>query len=260
MCIVVFRWQADSNEPLVVAANRDEFFARPTAPLHWWPGSDILAGRDERSGGTWMGVTRHGRFALLTNVRDPRLRKTNAPSRGKIVSDFLSSDRPAHEFLTQLSQRSQTYEGFNVVCGDLASARRALWFLNSQENVPREIGEGVFALSNASLDTPWPKVERVKAAFREALARAPYEQPDAIDALLQDDARAVDASLPRTGVPLEWERALSSVFIRHGNYGTRASTQLFVRDDRVDVTERTHLPEHANAQQLSFSIPLNIAK
>jgi uncharacterized protein with NRDE domain len=259
MCVVVFQWQPDSASPLTIAANRDEFFARPSLPMHWWRDAEILAGRDEKSGGTWMGFTRRGRFAFVTNVRDPSLRKANAPSRGHIVRDFLSSDHVAEKFLSHLSQQTHEYEGFNLVCGELARTRRTLWFLNSKENAPREIASGLFALSNATLDTPWPKVERVKSAFRDALARAPHEQSSALDDLLRDETRASDDALPQTGVPLEWERALSSVFIRHGDYGTRASTQLFVRNDLVELSERTHLPERADVRRVSYTVALENA-
>ncbi len=260
MCIAVFQWLANADTPLIVAANRDEFYARPSLPIHWWPDTDLLAGRDERNGGTWMGMTRGGRFALITNVRDPALRKPGAPSRGAIVRDFLLGDSNTEAFLTQLSERSHHYEGFNLVCAELTRERRALWFFNSKENATRALTDGVFALSNASLDTPWPKIERVKAAFRQALARPPHEHARALTSLLQDRTRAGDEALPHTGVPLEWERALSSIFIRYGDYGTRASTQLIVRNDSFELTEQTHLPEREDAHRVRFTVPLEHTK
>jgi uncharacterized protein with NRDE domain len=258
MCIVVFRWQPDSDEPLVLAANRDEFFARPTAALHWWNETDILAGRDGKSGGTWMGVTRRGRFALLTNLRDPRLRKPNAPSRGMIVNAFLEGDRSPQAFLTDLSARAAEYEGFNFVCGSLAKQSRfaaksrahELWFLNSTEAEPRRLVNGVYALSNASLDTPWPKTLRIKQYFAAALQNEDSDtRRHALDSLLLDDTRATDDALPETGVPRSWEQALSSIFIRHrddaGNiiYGTRSSSQWYATHNYFDVHETTHI-EH----------------
>jgi uncharacterized protein with NRDE domain len=259
MCIVVFHWAPETDAPLALAANRDEFFARPTAAMHWWPDGNVLAGRDLKSGGTWMGVTRTGRFALVTNVRDPSLRKSNAPSRGNIVSGFLESETDAQMFLQTIASRGHAYEGFNLVCGSLARSARELWFLNSVEQMPRRLTHGTYALSNATLDTPWPKTKRIKAVFAEIMnTKISEENLAAIDALLTDATHADNAALPNTGVPIEWERALSSIFIRHRDasgeivYGTRSSSQLHVNFDGVYVHETTHLPEniaHARVSQ-----------
>jgi uncharacterized protein with NRDE domain len=209
MCIVVFHWAPETDAPLALAANRDEFFARPTAAMHWWPDGNVLAGRDLKSGGTWMGVTRTGRFALVTNVRDPSLRKSNAPSRGNIVSGFLESETDAQMFLQTIASRGHAYEGFNLVCGSLARSARELWFLNSVEQMPRRLTHGTYALSNATLDTPWPKTKRIKAVFAEIMnTKISEENLAAIDALLTDATHADNAALPNTGVPIEWERAL----------------------------------------------------
>jgi uncharacterized protein with NRDE domain len=250
MCIVVFNWTPETVAPLSLAANRDEFFARPTLAMDWWPGDSVLAGRDLKSGGTWMGVTRTGRFALVTNVRDPSLRKANAPSRGMIVSDFLNDDANTETFLQTLATRASAYEGFNLVCGSVSSASRELWFLNSVEPTPRRLEHGTYALSNATLDTPWPKTKRIKTAFDEIMnSKASDDHSQAIDALLTDNTLATDDTLPNTGVPIEWERTLSSIFIRHRDgegrvvYGTRSSSQLHVNFDRVHVRETTHLEE-----------------
>jgi uncharacterized protein with NRDE domain len=259
MCIVVFHWAPETDAPLSLAANRDEFFARPTAAMHWWPDSNVLAGRDLKNGGTWMGVSRTGRLALVTNVRDPSLRKSSAPSRGNIVSEFLESETDAQVFLQTLASRAPAYEGFNLVCGSLARSARELWFLNSIERTPRRLPHGTYALSNATLDTPWPKTQRIKAAFADIMkTKIGEEKLAALDALLIDTTHANDAALPNTGVPIEWERALSSIFIRHRDesgdivYGTRSSSQLHVNFDGVYVHETTHLPEsigHARVRE-----------
>lgn len=266
MCVVVFNWQTESDSPLTLAANRDEFFARPAAPLHWWLGDEILAGRDLKGGGTWMGATRSGRFALLTNLRDPQLRKTDAPSRGTIVNAFLDGAMSAPRFLDDLAARSSRFEGFNVVCATLGgrtNGARELWFLNSHEVKPRRLQDGVYALSNASLNTPWPKIERIKTSFSRALRQPDFDaRVQSIDALLLDATRAADEALPATGVPREWERALSSIFIRHcdaaGNiiYGTRVSTQFHVVGDTIAMREVTHLPDHPSRSQIEFKFTI----
>jgi uncharacterized protein with NRDE domain len=272
MCIVAFRWQPESSEPLTLAANRDEFFARPTAAMYWWQGDEMLAGRDLQSGGTWLGITRGGRFALLTNVRNPALRKTDAPSRGKIVSDFLQADESAEAFVHDLAARANAYEGFNVLCGTISSRAdgtlNALWFLNSTEQTPRPLSSGDYALSNATLNTPWPKTEHLKAAFALATEeRDTNARLHAMRSALLDDHRADDAALPATGVPIEWERALSSVFIRNAfaarAYGTRSSTVIDVQRHgnvpRVHVAETTHREVTTNASHVVYEFELMLA-
>jgi uncharacterized protein with NRDE domain len=271
MCLVVFQWQPEQQTALVLAGNRDEFFERPTVPMHWWTESNILAGRDERSGGTWMGVTRDARFALLTNVRNPALRKSGAPSRGLIVSDFLRNPIDPHTYLRELASRAHAYEGFNLVCGSLATHARELWFFNSQEREPRRLDAGLHALSNATLNTPWPKVERIKAGFAEATQSHSITAHDAfvehLHQLLLDDARADDRALPNTGVPLEWERALSSIFIRHDGgreagtstapqYGTRASSVMLVHEHTIALSEVTHSQTERNLSRVIYKLNL----
>lgn len=258
MCIVVFQWQPNAHEQLTLAANRDEFFARPTAAMAWWPDADVLAGRDLQGNGSWLGITRSGRFALLTNVRDPSKRKQYAPSRGLIVREFLEGEARPGDYAQMLAKRATQYEGFNVLVGTigLRASARELWFLNSNEQRARALPAGVYALSNASLNTPWPKTERLRRAFSAVISLTSDSSTDTLHALLRDDRRADDADLPNTGVPLEWERALSSIFIRHGPYGTRSSTALSVRGDTIEAHEVTHLPEQASAEQTRFRFTL----
>ncbi len=238
MCIVAFRWSPDSDEPLLLAANRDEFYERPTERMHWWPGDEVLAGRDLRSGGAWLGITRHGRFAMITNIRNPALRKQNAPSRGELVRQFLEGGQTAADFVTGAVADAHRYEGFNLLCGDVAATTRALWFANSQERTAHAVEPGIHGFSNASLDTPWPKLVRLQQGFRHALAERDPAQRDArLQRLLHNPTPTPDAQLPNTGVPFEVERMLGSIFIQSGNYGTRASTLLCVQDDRVTVSE-----------------------
>ena len=227
MCLIAFAWKAHPEYSLVVAANRDEWHDRPAAPAAWWSDHpDVLAGRDLKAGGTWLGITRNGRFAALTNFRDPSDRKTDAPTRGKLVSDFLIGDMSAREYLLALRERAGGFQGFNLLVGDGES----LHYLSSRIGEILSVPPGVHALSNHTLNEPWPKVEKAKSAMGEALqGEMPWEARQmAIYALLSDAAPAPDEVLPDTGVGLEWERVLSPAMIVGENYGTRCSTVLSV--------------------------------
>lgn len=219
MCLILLAWRAHPDFPCVLAANRDEFHDRPTAAADWWPGgAGILAGRDLREGGTWLGVTRRGSFAALTNFRDGGARRTDAPSRGKLVSELLESGRSVAEALHHLERVGPGYNPFNVIFSD----GQRLGVYESVLRRGRELGAGVYGLSNHVLDTPWPKVQNGKSALTAALADARDES--AILHLLRDERPARDDDLPQTGVGLDWERLLSSAFIRADDYGTRCST------------------------------------
>lgn len=235
MCLIVIAWRARDDLPLVVAANRDEWRDRPAIPAHWWedrPG--ILAGRDLQAGGTWMGVTRGGRFAAVTNFRDPSDRRTTALSRGGLVTEFLASDAPPREYLAGLRERASRYNGFNLVVGDGAS----LWYFGSREGEARAVEPGVHGLSNHLLDEPWPKVVRGRRAMERAL-RDPDPAP-ALFAMLSEAGGAPDEELPDTGVGLAWERRLASPLITGADYGTRCSTVIsFSRAGDATFEERT---------------------
>jgi uncharacterized protein with NRDE domain len=221
MCLILLAWRAHPDFPCVLAANRDESHDRASAAADWWPGdSGILAGRDLKAGGTWLGVTRWGSFAALTNFRDGGGRRADAPSRGMLVSELLESGRSVPESLSYLRAVGPDFNPFNVIFSD----GRRLGIYESVRKEGRELGPGVFGLSNHLLDTPWPKVENGKSALSEALNRAGDEA--AILHLLRDDRPARDDELPQTGVGLEWERLLSSAFVRADDYGTRCSTLL----------------------------------
>ena len=229
MCLILLAWRVHPRFPCVLAANRDEFHERASAAAQWWPGgAGILAGRDLHAGGTWLGVTRRGRFATLTNFRDGGTRRTDAPSRGALVSEVLESARSVPETLRYLQDVGPLYIPFNMLFSD----GERLGIYESAVAEGRELGPGVFGLSNHLLDTPWPKVRNAKTALTAALA----DPRDAatIVRLLRDDRRANDADLPRTGATLEWERLLSSAFVCDEDYGTRCST-LFRVDDRGDA-------------------------
>lgn len=221
MCLIVFAWRPGTARPLIVAANRDEFYARPTQPLGAWedaPG--VYAGRDLEAGGTWLGIGPQGRFAALTNIRDPG-QPLGLRSRGELVAGFLQGERGVEAYLQHVASRGGEYSGFNLLVGDGAQ----LGYLNARQAQPHMLDEGVYGLSNAELDTPWPKLVKARAGLHRLEQRP---EPQQLLALLADAAPAADSELPQTGVGLATEQLLSSVFIASQSYGTRASTVLIV--------------------------------
>lgn len=250
MCLIVLAWQAHEDYPLIVAANRDEFLNRPAAPAHWWTDAgDILAGRDLEAGGTWLGISRDGRFAALTNYRDPSRHRENAPSRGRLVADFLAGAMGIDAYLDGLDPVA--CNGFNLLLGD---GRRLVAYSNVARE-RHELAPGIYGLSNALLDTPWPKVGAGKSALAAALAALPDET--ALFRLLRDDQPHPDETLPVTGVSLEWERLLSAAFIRSPDYGTRCSTVLKLgAGGTVSFDEQTWLPGGAAGERRRFSFAL----
>jgi uncharacterized protein with NRDE domain len=239
MCIIFLAWQRHPEYRLVVAANRDEFHARPTAPAGFWEDApQLLAGRDLEGGGTWLGLTRAGRFAALTNYRRGDGKFADAPTRGRLVSDYLLSDDAPGAYLQSVAERAGAYNGFNLLVGDAESLH---WF-STHGDEPRRLAPGIYGVSNDLLDTPWPKVARGKRGF-ETLIDARDIDPRAMFDLLTDREVAVDEHLPDTGIGLARERVLSPIFITAGDYGTRSSTVLLVRSDgQVAFHERTHAP------------------
>lgn len=237
MCLILLAYRVHPAYELLVAANRDEFHDRPTAPLAFWDDHpNVLAGRDLQAGGTWMGITRAGRFAALTNYRDPQHVRPGAPSRGQLVSAYLQGGEPASAYLENLLPRAAAYNGFNLLLGD----ETGLYYYSNYADGWRPLPPGIHGLSNHLLDTPWPKLARGRRVLRQALEPTAEPRPDALLAILTDRAPAPDAELPATGVPLEWERWLSPIFIDAPGYGTRSSTILMVgRDGRTRMIETT---------------------
>ena len=221
MCLIVLAWRPDHALPLIVAANRDEFYARPAAPLGPWADvPELLAGRDLQAGGTWLGIGPHGRFAALTNIRNPQAAQ-GSRSRGELPLRFLQGDQSPAAFADRLQHEANDYGGFNLLVGD----RQQLWHFNAHSGRSQALAPGVHGVSNADLNTPWPKLQRARAALADALDEADEAQ---LFALLRDASRPSDSELPGTGVSLDTERLLSSAFIASEHYGTRASTLLFV--------------------------------
>jgi uncharacterized protein with NRDE domain len=235
MCLLVLAWRVHARYRLVVAANRDEFHARAGAPLAKWPPpAELLAGRDLRSQGTWLGIDRERRFGVVTNFRELQPARPAAPSRGQLVPDYLGArqgETPARaaDFLATLEPRAALWSGFNLLLSDADS----LWYASNRTNpFARELRPAVYGLANESLDTPWPKLQRVRSGFEAWLQDAGPADAEGLFALLADRTPAEDAPQADTGaLPREWERALSAPFVLHPEYGTRCSTVLLLDDD-----------------------------
>ena len=253
MCLILFAWRAHPVHALVVAANRDEYFERPSRAAAFWDDApEVLAGRDLTAQGTWLGVTRAGRFASITNYRNPAERMATAPSRGRLVTDFLTQgDRPSAYF-AGIAPQARTYNGFSMLAAD----RRSLAFFSNREGVVRLVEPGLHGLSNELLDTPWPKVEKGKQRLGALLDR-PFD-PEAYLQLLGDTEPAHDPHLPDTGVGIEWERKLSSIRIAGGDYGTRCSTVVRIgADGKAELWERSYGREGDAIGTLHFSFTLS---
>jgi uncharacterized protein with NRDE domain len=260
MCLIAMAWGVSAEYPLVIAANRDEYYARPTAALAQWTseaGQCIVSGRDLRDGGTWMGFTLSGRFAMLTNLRDPSATPPpQARSRGALVMDWLTSTRHALDWAAQRSWAR--YAGFNLIVGDWP--RQQCHYLSSHRAVQALAPGAIYGLSNAALDTPWPKTLQLKSAVQRALDEdLPLAAVQSqLQNALRDETRAPEAQLPHTGVPLAVEKALSSVFVRHPqpepDYGTRTSLVAVLGPQQaLNVLETTHA--HGAQVQLQLRWP-----
>lgn len=248
MCLILFSFQPDSDRPLVLGANRDEFFARPTVPAHYWKDQpDILAGRDLQAGGTWLGVTRQGRFAAITNVREPGDRTVYLHSRGKLTTDFLKSRQSPDAYLNNLASRAGDYAGFNLLVGAFAGSSARLYYFSNRQGEIQALSPGTYGLSNHLLDSPWPKVNDGKEKLRQRLNEANGDHT-AIRDLLEHPVTAEDHRLPDTGISYEREKALSAIFIAGlPDYGTRASTVVTVETRRIRFSEQNYQPT-ANVQ------------
>ena len=232
MCLIGFNWQPGRDQRLLVAANRDEFHGRPTAPLSRWGNHHrCYAGRDLQAGGTWLAVDIRGRFAAVTNVREPPEDSAAGRSRGALVAEFMASESSAADHVEQIWQARDEYAGFNLL---LADADDCLYVSNRHERI-EAVRPGNHALSNAALDTAWPKTETALGALQTA---SNSHHTDPLWAMLMDRRTAPDTDLPETGVPLDWERRLSAPFIAGDEYGTRSSTILSISDQQINIEER----------------------
>jgi uncharacterized protein with NRDE domain len=237
MCLVLIALNSHPNYSLIVAANRDEFYDRPTAPAVFWADApSVLAGRDLKAGGTWLGIDRRGRFAAVTNYRQGQRERPATRSRGGLVSDFLTSDIDARDHFERVQSDAALYSGFNLIAG---GARELLYYSN-REGRARSLPPGVYGLSNHLLDTAWPKVTSTKSRLTALLNGSASGLSAGLFALLSDRSRPTDDLLPSTGVEPEWERLLSSAFIASDDYGTRSSTVVLAgRDAGIIFIERS---------------------
>lgn len=239
MCLIVFAYRSHPRYDLIFAANRDEFYKRPTRPAQFWEKyPDILAGKDLSAGGTWMGINRRGQFAAITNYRDPSIEKENPPSRGEIPVEYLRQEKDSKTFLKKLRKKADEYMGFNV----LAGSPQALHHYSNQEHKINRVEPGIHGLSNHLLNTPWPKVERAKSEL-EFLLNNDEIKLKLLFGILENDLPAPDDQLPDTGIPRDLEKQISPVFIKTENYGTRSSTILLIdKQGKVTFEERRYEP------------------
>ena len=251
MCILTFSYKTHPDYPLVIAANRDEFYIRPTEPAQIWEDAPhILAGRDTEKGGTWLGVSSRGRMVAITNYRDPELAETGLYSRGKIATDFLNTEVMAAFFARDLQEKRDLYGPFNVLLYD---GDKLIHYNNVVDEIT-EVPPGVHCMSNATLNTPWPKVESLKASLEKVMENPHFTDEDLFQ-ILSDRTKAEDEQLPSTGVPLELERKLSPIFIHFEGYGTRSSTAIRLNGDSWDFTERTFENGHYISSK-TFNLPI----
>lgn len=240
MCLILFSYKTHPDYTFVFAANRDEFYDRPTKALAFWDDSPhILAGRDLKSGGTWLGISLSGQFAAITNFRDPLSIIENAPSRGLLVSNFLSGNQSPRDYLEHINTSGLKYNGFNLLVGDSSG----LYYYSNKGGTILNISPGIYGLSNDLLDTPWPKVKKGKTRLKALLDKTNNVSVlDFLD-MLKDPTPPPDKMLPDTGVGIEWERILSPLFIKSDVYGTMSSSVLLIKETGgVTFLEQTHIP------------------
>jgi uncharacterized protein with NRDE domain len=255
MCLLLFSFNKHPDYPVILAANRDEFFERPSEPASFWHDyPSILAGRDLRQGGTWMGVNKDGRIAAVTNYREPSKKKPDVISRGLLVSDYLSGNKSAEDYIQKVMVRSHAYDEFNLLVGD----KQSFSFFCSLEDDYQSLKPGLYGISNGKLDCPWPKVEKGKAALEKIIQAREKPEPEKLFELLADKTIAADNELPSTGVSIEWERRLSPMFVHFEGYGTRSSTVLLLdRQGRVLFSERSFDKEEQVINTCSYEFTID---
>jgi uncharacterized protein with NRDE domain len=251
VCLILFAYRVHPEYKLIVAANRDEFYQRPTAPAHFWEDSPkILAGRDLEKRGTWMGVTQDGRFAALTNYRDPLELAEGKRSRGELVADALKYKGNLNDYMLQLEKNNDLYPGYNLVAGD---ANELYYYSNIGQEL-QKLKPGTYGLSNHLLNTDWPKVQKGKEGLSKIVNEKNQDIVGKLLTLLQNADPYLDELLPNTGVTLEWERTLSPLFIKSENYGTRSSTVLLMSEKEIQFVERVFAKDHVRNQQYTIEL------
>lgn len=251
MCLILFAYKVHPQYPLIVAANRDEFYQRPTAPIHYWEdNATILAGRDLEKMGTWMGVSTKGRFAALTNYRNPKEVTKGKQSRGELVADALTYDGDLYEYMQGAASRNQRYPGYNLLAGD----QNELYYYSNIGQELQKLEPGIYGVSNHLLNTEWPKVKRGKEGLAKVITGDTATFVEDLMLLLQNADSAPDELLPETGVSLEWERMLSPLFIQSEHYGTRSSTVLLVSEKEMEYVERVF--SNGKVSERSYKVDL----
>lgn len=251
MCLILFSYQTHPIFKLIVAANRDEFLDRPTARVHYWEDyPTILAGRDLKQMGTWMGVTKTGQFAALTNYRDPLEIPDGKKSRGELVADYLKVKTSPETYLKKVAEHRKMYPGYNLLVGDL----NKLYYFSNIGDEPQKIKPGIHGVSNHLLNTDWPKVKRGKEEMARIINANENSMVEQLFLLLQNTDVASDEILPKTGVSLEWERLLSPLFIKSEGYGTRSSTVLLMSDDEILYIERVYSEKGISDQKYTINL------
>ncbi|MBT2733429.1 NRDE family protein [Bacillus sp. ISL-7] len=251
MCLIVFAYRVHPVYKLLVAANRDEFYGRSTALAHYWEDRpDILAGRDLEKMGTWMGVTTSGRFAALTNYRDPKEVTEGKRSRGELVADALKHKGNIKDYMQSLVKKKDLYPGYNLLAGDGTE----LYYYSNKGQELQKVEPGIYGISNHLLNTEWPKVQKGKEGMSKIINGEQVELVERLLSLLQNADQAPDELLPHTGVSLEWERMLSPLFIKSGNYGTRSSTVMLMSDKEIQYMERVFTKDGISEQQYKIEI------
>ena len=254
MCLVVFANNVHKNYKLIFAANRDEFYNRPTEQAEFWNNyPDLLAGKDLQAGGTWMGITKQGRFVAITNFRDLRNFKENAPSRGKLTLDFLVNEIGPEEYYKSLKSTLNDYNGFNLLLGNI----NELYYFSNKNYGLKKLEPEIYGLSNALLDTPWPKVAKSKSYLKKIIDQQEIHPWEVLN-ILSDTMLAKDEELPDTRVGLELERLLSPVFTRMEKYGTRCSTIVMVdKNDNVKFVEKSYFANAGNFSTKEYNFTIN---
>jgi uncharacterized protein with NRDE domain len=246
MCLILFAYKVHPKYKLIVAANRDEFYQRPTAPAYFWEDDpDILAGRDLEKMGTWMGVTKMGRFSALTNYRNPKEDSNGKRSRGELVLDALQYKGDIKDYMENLVINKDNYPGYNLLAGD----RNVLYYYSNVGQELLEVSPGIYGVSNHLLNTEWPKVQMGKAGLTEIITTKQTDLVEPLLTLLQKADQAPDEKLPKTGVSLELERMLSPMFIKSEGYGTRSSTVMLMSEQEIHYVERVYSNNEVNTQK-----------
>lgn len=252
MCLITFAYKSHPKYSLILLANRDEFYARPSKTMHFWPEyPHVLAGQDLEQGGTWLGINQQGKFTAVTNYRDGLAPKENALSRGALTRDFLTSNQDPTGYLKQLLPKQDKFGDYNLLLGD----QSGIYYQSNREGPIRALNPGIYGLSNALLDSPWPKLIKVRSELENSLGNIQLS-PRKLLEIMSDRTQAETSELPETHIPLEWEQLLSSSFIQSENYGTRVTTLLLQKPNgETTIIEQSFGPAGFEKEQ-SFELKI----